>query len=94
MTLALLALALALGAGAVAAATAAAEQPEQQPCASPIFIGALDLGGGLAVAFRSVGSRWLELRGTAGFEVRLRVMAAGTLQMSARWPSATPLAPT
>ena len=53
-----------------AAVAAAAGQPEQQPCASPIFIGALDLGGGLAVAFRSVGSRWLELRGTAGFEVR------------------------
>jgi hypothetical protein len=54
---------LLLGAAAAASATGA-------QCDSPVFVGALDLGGGLALAFRAVGSRWLELRGTAGFQVR------------------------
>lgn len=59
-----------LACGMIFAPGALAALATAPPCDSPVFVGALDLGGGLAVAFRSVGSRWLELRGTAGFEVR------------------------
>jgi hypothetical protein len=41
-----------------------------QRCGGPVFGGALDLGGHLAVVFRSVGSDWLALRGTGGFDVQ------------------------
>eukprot|EP01043_Picozoa_sp_COSAG02_P067450 COSAG02_NODE_10843_length_1847_cov_2.298627_3_plen_165_part_00 len=56
-----------------AAATTAADDVDStaaQRCGGPVFGGALDLGGHLAVVFRSVGSDWLALRGTGGFEVQ------------------------
>jgi hypothetical protein len=58
---------------AAAVTTAAADDDDAtaaQRCGGPVFGGALDLGGHLAVVFRSVGSDWLALRGTGGFDVQ------------------------
>lgn len=62
-----------------AAAEAASPASAAEDCGGPVFGGALDLGGHLAVVLRFVESKWLALRGTAGFEV----MHGG------RWPVST-----